>query len=119
MSRLNGKIELGGRYLTLNVNAFCDLEEAFGVPDFKGVMAIFAEQQEKASFRVIRTIITVAMRQDDPDLTEQEVGTIISEVGFEKASEALAAAVAQAFPSAQGDEGNARPTKSRGTGKVS
>ena len=119
MSRLNGRIELGGRFLTLNVNTFCDLEEAFGVDDFNGVMAKFAGQQDKASFRVIRTIIAVAMRQDDPSLTEKEAGLLISEVGLDKAAEAIGAALAQAFPDDQGDAGNEKPVKSRGAGSKS
>jgi hypothetical protein len=106
MSKIDGKLRLGNYTLTLNVNALCDLEEAFGVEDVNEVLAKLALLQERPSLRTLRTIFAVAMRQDHPEVTERDAGDLISEHGIEKASEVLGKALAQAFPDATSAEGN-------------
>lgn len=114
MSKLDGKLTLGEYTLTLNVNALCDLEEAFGVDDVNEVLAKLALLQERPSLRTLRTIFAVAMRQEHPEVTERDAGNLISEFGIDKASEVLGEAIAQAFPDPSEDEGN---VKAGGAGK--
>jgi len=118
MSKLDGKMKLGEHTLTFNVNALCDLEEAFDVDDINAVLAKISALQDKPSLRTIRTIFAVAMRQDNPDVTERDAGDLISEIGIDTAAEALGEAMAQAFPDETEEEvGNAKPR--RGAGKKS
>jgi hypothetical protein len=118
MSKLDGKISLGGHTLTFNVNTLCDLEEAFGADDINAVLAKIFDLQARPSLRTIRTIFAVAMRQDAPDCTEQDAGALITEIGIQRAAQALNDGIALAFPVQDGDEGNAKP-KTAGAGKKS
>jgi hypothetical protein len=120
MSKLDGKISLGGHTLTFNVNTLCDLEEAFGADDINVVLAKIFDLESKPSFRTIRTVFAVAMRQEAPETTEQEAGVLITEIGLSRAATALGEGIRLAFPDqdVDGDEGNARP-KAAGAGKKS
>lgn len=119
MSKLDGKFEVGGKTLTFNVNTFCDLEEAFGVDDVNVVLAKIQGLEEHPSLKVIRTLFTVALQQEHPDMSEKDAGLLIGEVGIEAAAEALMEAVSQAFPDADGEVGNAPKKKKPGTGRKS
>lgn len=121
MSKIDGSHSVGDYKLTFNVNALCDLEEAFGVDDVNEVVAKINTLQDKPSLRLLRTIFHVGFKQNHPDITEQQVGEIITEIGLEDASEALGQAIQKAFPDAveetDGEGDDSGKPKGAGTGK--
>lgn len=103
MSKFDGKFPIGEHTLTFNVNTFCDLEDEFEAQDVNEVLAIIQGLETKPSLKVIRSIFFVALRQEHPDISINDAGQLISDVGIEKAAEALGEAVAQAFPDDGGE----------------
>lgn len=118
MSKLDGRFALGDYTLVFNVNTFCDLEETFGAQDVNEVLAKIQGLESNPSLRVIRSIFAVALKQEHPEMTEADAGTLISEVGVQESAEALLQAIAQAFPDNESAEGNV-PKKRAGSGKRS
>ena len=116
MSKIDGKMKLGEFTVVLDINALCDLEEAFGVEDVNGVIEKIASLQERPSLRTIRTMFVVAARQEHPDVTQEDVGRAIQDVGLNAAAELLGDLCAAAFPDAEVDEGASAPKKRRGAG---
>lgn len=102
MATIKGDVRLGKYTLRMDFNALCDAEE-----DFPGIMQ---GQIDISSARKIRKMIGHALAAHHPDLTEREVGDVISEVGLDAVAQALADAMQAAFPSAEAGakSGNAR-----------
>lgn len=73
--RTNGTaIELGGREYNLKftLNAMAELEDKYG-----SVETAF-EQMEKGSFKAIRFVLWAALLEENEDLTEKQVGAMIT-----------------------------------------
>lgn len=123
MSKIDGTYPIGDHKLTFNVNALCDLEDAFGVDDVNQVVEKINQLQDKPSLRTIRTIFHVGLKQNHPEMTEQKAGEVISEIGIDKAAEALGKAIERAFPqsedSDQEGEDSGEPKQNPGTGEKS
>ena len=116
MSKVDGKMKLGEFTVVLDINALCDLEEAFGLDDVNGVIAKIGSLQEKPSLRTIRTMFAAAARQEHPDVTDVEIGHAIHELGLESAAELLGDLCAAAFPEADGKEVPSGGKKRKGAG---
>lgn len=118
MKRDGVSLEALGRSWTLrfSTNAFCDLEDATGL----GVTKIVETLQTDPSVRFIRTCFWATLRQDTPELTLEQAGDVVDEIGFVHAAALLGEAFAAAFPSQvetdESAEGNgAKATDGTGT----
>lgn len=102
MATIKGDVRLGDYTLRMDFNALCDAEE-----DFPGIMK---GQLELDTPRKIRSLVGYALTAHHPDLTEREVGDIISENGVEAVASAVAEAMKASFPSAEASvkSGNGR-----------
>jgi hypothetical protein len=99
-------IQLGGKTRTLKYgfNALVDLEDTLGIP-IQDLMKVFSRG---AKLRDLRAILWVGLRQEEPGLTQDDVGNMIeSAEDFKAIGEAIRAAMEAAFPPA---EKAAKPT---------
>lgn len=82
------------RHMKFDLNALVDLQEEHG-----NVIDVFTAGLEKQDFKLIRNLLFVSLRGDDPELTEQEVGAMITMNNLTdvigKLHEALSASVPQ------------------------
>lgn len=90
-------IKLGGKEKTLKftLNAFAELEEAYGSVD-KALEAV-----DSGSMKAIRKLLWAGLLHDDPNITEMEVGNMIDVRELIALGESLGNAIDQALP--QGD----------------
>lgn len=111
----------GKRYvLSYSVNALCALEDEIG----ESVIALSAKMQagEGASIRMIRTIFRAGLTDHQGEVTENEAGDIMSELGVAHASGLVERAFALAFPEVpRSDSGRPLAARARrdGTGRKS
>lgn len=103
MATVKGDVRLGQYTLRMDFNALCDAEE-----DFPGIMQ---GQLDLTSARKMRSMIGHALAAHHPDLTDRDVGDIISDYGIDTVGGALAEAVTAAFPSAEAGEKTGNPRK--------
>lgn len=107
MATIKGDVRLGDYTLRMDFNALCDAEE-----DFPGIMK---GQLELDTPRKIRSLVGYALAAHHPELSEREVGDIISENGVEAVASVLAEAMTASFPaagvSAKSGNGRKAPAK--------
>ncbi|WP_230769764.1 hypothetical protein [Sphingomonas sp. Leaf4] len=115
-------IELGDRKLTFafSTNALCAVEEAFDLPDITKLDTVLGDSP---SLRTIRTLFRIGLTDCQPDMTDDEAGDIMEEVGgLEPSLKLIMSAISIAFPEAK-PGGTANPLKGpksgRGTGRTS
>lgn len=111
MATLKGDVRLGNYTLRMDFNALCDAEE-----DFPGIMN---GEVDIGSPRKIRTMIRHALAAHHADLSDREVGDIISAEGVEASASALAEAMRASFPAASEASDNANPQKAPAKGSTS
>lgn len=87
------------RHLVFDLNAFCDLEERYD-----DVFTAMDKISNKPKFSDIRFILYVALRQEDENLTEKQTGKLITLKNVDKVVDAIAKAINEAMPEADGNE---------------
>ena len=95
--------------LVFSINALCSLEERLGV----GVAEIGAQMGESMRIGTLRTIFWAGLVTRH-DVTEEQAGDIITQIGPNEASQLIGKAFAAAFPEAA--KGTGRPQKAAGLG---
>ena len=102
---IRGEVDFqaGGEGYTflLDFNALCDLEE-----DMPGLMD---GKVELKSPKLIRKVFLVGLQARHPDLSEQDAGAIVHDVGLEKAADLIGQSFKASFPAAK--DGKAPPQK--------
>jgi hypothetical protein len=112
-------IEIGGkpRTLKIDLNALAEAEDRLKVSGMNDILPLL----ERVSVRAVRCILWVALIHEDPDLTEQEVGSWT--MNLQEVVNLLTKALGVAFTvpdDPKAAEGNgARPLAEAGTGKKS
>ena len=90
--------------LVFDFNALCTLEDEFGVDVSKIGDAVGAKASN------LRTVFRVGLSAHHPEMTDKEVGSIITDIGPTKAGEIITEAFTKSFP-AEAARGTARPPK--------
>lgn len=86
-------------HMRYSVNSLIELEDKLKQPMFE----IFkAATEGRVRLRDIRTLVWAGLIHENKQLTEQEAGEIIDEVGFNNVVELVGMAMAEAFPKVQG-----------------
>lgn len=114
MSKLKGEVSVeadGQRYtLAFSINALCKMEDMFG--EAVGDIATLGNKGKR--FNTMRNVFWCALADHHPDLTVDDAGRIITEIGIAKADELVGEAFALAFP-----EVKASPLAGKPAGKRS
>lgn len=102
---MKGEAKLGDYRIAYDFNALCDAEGIVG--------PIGAAMQEiaKGSFTTIRALLWAGLIKHHGDVGLNEAGSIIAQVGFAAASEAIGTAMQSAFPDVQEKLGNVKAAK--------
>lgn len=111
-----------GRSFTfcLSVNAICALEDHFE----KGIAAIGAMMADPANLRfgTMRAVFWAGLRDHHAELTLEDAGRVMSEMGIPEATDLIGKSFALAFPEVAGPLAKGQDSKSpkrAGTGKGS
>ncbi len=115
MATVNGEVSfeaVGARHtLRYGINELCRLEDRLGID----VAELGKKMAAGLNMRTLRTIFACGLSNDLADI---DAGTIIDEVGLQRAGELVAEAMQAAFPSAEGKV--QKPAKKpAGTGSIS
>lgn len=104
------RFEAGGAAYALrfDINAFCRIEAELGIESVAEFQAVL---KEKLSFTKLRKLFACGL---SPAATDEEAGTIMSELGIDRASEMLTQCIQASFPSGEGKAGNAGAAKAKG-----
>lgn len=73
------------RTLVFNLNTLVDVEESLGYS--------LSEMGENVSIKAMRTLLTAGLRHEDPELTEEFVGSLITLDNMGEVQEALGKAM--------------------------
>jgi hypothetical protein len=73
------------RVIKFDLNALIDVEESLGFS--------LAELGEKMSIKAMRTLLTAGLRHEDEELTERQVGSLITMDNMKEVQEALSVAM--------------------------
>lgn len=93
------KVELDKeRTLLFDLNAFCELEEAYG-----DINKAFKEL-EKMSFKAIRKLLHTGLIHEDEKLTEKQVGNMLSIENLADVANKLVEAFSQSMPEEKGNK---------------
>lgn len=98
--------------LRFDINAFCRIEDELGIQSVAEFQTVLREQ---LSFRKLRTLFACGL---SPASSEEQAGSIMSEIGLDRASAMLTECIQAAFPNAGGNpspKGTA-PAKSKKAG---
>jgi hypothetical protein len=85
-----GEVNLQGHTLCFDTNAMCTLEEVLQVDS---IQALAEKLAAKPSLRMLRQIVHVGLQRHDAELTLEQAGDVISDVGLSAATEAVVAAM--------------------------
>lgn len=84
--------------IKLGTNAMCEIEDATG----ESINTIGQSMNsEKFTMRLMRTVFFCGMADYHDKLTERQVGNILDEIGFDKASDIMMRAFVLATPEAK------------------
>ena len=100
-------VELGGktRSLIYDFNALVDLEEKLDLP----IIDLIQHLTGSVRLKDLRNILLVGLRHDDPELTAEQVGAMITDVKhFEVIGKSVKAALEAAFPPPEKKTGKQR-----------
>jgi hypothetical protein len=86
------------RNLKYDLNAFAELEERFG-----SVQKAF-EELEKQKLKAVRAVLWAGLIHEDPKLTEQQVGAMLSFGDLATILPAVTEAITAALPQVDGDD---------------
>lgn len=116
MNRLKGEsvLEVDGKPYTLvfDINALCEVEDELGMD----VDMLLAKYASGTSAKIVRGMIWAALQKNHP-CTVDEVGDLMSAVGFQESKQALERAMAAAFPPPEEvEEKNPPKRRKAGTG---
>ena len=73
------------RTIKFTLNTLIDAEDALGKP--------LTELGEKVSIRAVRTLLTAGLKHEEPELTEEYVGSLITMDNMAEVQEALGKAM--------------------------
>jgi len=92
--------EAGGRTYTLSysVNALCELEIALG--EGIGQLAARLADPDNLKVNVLRTFVWGGLRDHHAELTEEDAGRLMTEIGLSRAISIVLQAFLAAFPEA-------------------
>ena len=118
MAKRNGsvKLKVGRKSMTLrfSTNAMVLFEDTHDVP-FTRVMEYFERAgQGDISFKAMRALLYAGL-SDEHDISLEQAGELIDEIGFAVAMEKVAEAIMLAFPEQEEPAGNG-PPEGTGTG---
>lgn len=101
------------RKISLDLNHMAEFEELTG-KDFLRIVSL-------RSVRDIRALLYVCLKEDDPTLTEEEVGALVHVGNIETVSEALTRLMNQAAPDAPetGGDGDGPPPEAEASRSTS
>lgn len=91
-------IVVDGKSLTfrLGVNEMISIQNGLGFADDDA--KFLAALTNLRSFRAVRTIIHAGLQRDQPDLTEEQAGDIVTELGMARVAEVISEALRWAVP---------------------
>lgn len=93
--------------LQFDINAFCRVEAELGIESVAEFQAVL---KEKLSFTKLRKLFACGL---SPAASDEQAGTIMTELGIDRASEMLTQCIQAAFPNTkvQGGKGAGKPPK--------
>jgi hypothetical protein len=114
-NHLKGEVEIqaGGEKLTfrLGVNEMVRIQDALGLADDdqKFLLAL----SNLRSFRAVRTIVHSGLLRDQPEMTEEQAGDVVTELGMARVGEMIQQALRWALPDKKPDNGKREGQKPR------
>lgn len=105
--------------LVFDLNAFAELEGALGEPLERPLHRLLARQ---VALRDVRALVWAGLRARHPDVSLQEAGDLLAEVGLRPALSGLVPALIAALPKPEEATGSSRaspPPAAAGTGSGS
>lgn len=108
-NRLRGEVVIPGtdHVLRFTTNSICFLEDDLGrtIGDIAGSLQ---DEPDKASFKVIRSMVRAGLMHAQPKITAVEAGEVMDEAGFVVVVQVMSEALSAAFAGA--DDGEAPGT---------
>ncbi len=80
------------RHLRLDLNAFCELEDAHG-----DVFAVL-QGAEKGSLKALRAVVWAGLAHEDDSLTEKEIGKMINPGNLAEVAETIQEVISYYLP---------------------
>ena len=103
--------EKGRLTLVFDANAFCEIEDVLSTPERQvGMEEILGLIGKGMSMKAFRAILAGGLRKHH-QMSLEEVGELISEVGFDTLGKAVGEALMKAMPSKQAKGGNGTARK--------
>lgn len=98
--------------LCFSSNSVCEMEEHFGAP----ISEVGAMLDGSAKLSHIRAVLWFGLRRHHPELSEEDAGDVLDEIGHRAADELIGTAFQRAFPKAKkgAASGSGRPRKAKG-----
>lgn len=103
--------------LRYSANTLCEIEDAFDM----GVnrIATLLQDQEKLRLSHIRLVFHLGLKDRHPDMSLEDAGELISEIGIGRAAELFAEAFSASFPAQEGGDARPQVASRNGTGSPS
>lgn len=126
-NHLAGEVEVKalGKTLTfrLGVNEMLELQSDLGLADKDDSFLACFDEDKLRNLGVVRKIVRFGLKRDHPDLTLEEAGDIITELGLAKLQAVIKQALKWALPEPEpakegGAGGDARPSGGRHSSKT-
>lgn len=100
-NHLKGEVEVdlgSGKKLVfrLGVNEMIRIQDALGLADDDA--KFLAALSSLRSFKAVRTIVHSALLRDQPEVTEEEAGDVVTELGMQRVGEVIQQALRWALP---------------------
>lgn len=92
--------------LRFTINELCDVQDLFACR-----MEEMEARINAATIREMRSIVRIGLSEKHPELTDKDVGSIMTEANFATVLQKVGEAFVLAFPAAEGGENKARPPK--------
>ena len=117
-NHLKGEVEVSalGKSLTfrLGVNEMLEVQNALGLADKDDAFLAVFDSDRLRNLKTVRTIAFHGLRRDQPDITEQEAGDLVVEVGLLKFGEIIREALRWALPEKDEETRDGAPRPSPG-----
>ena len=95
------------RELVYNFNSFIALQEAFEAQGEEADLEEILKKAEKGKLKTIRTLLWAGLIDRNPDLTEEQVGRLLSPYNLQEVADKLTLAMNKSMPPAEKEATNA------------
>lgn len=111
-NKLTQGVRIGDYTIVVDMNAMCDLQDAFGLPDVNavlqklndGLMTKDKDGRQVVDLRTVRTLFRAGLVEHHGEMSDREAGKILNELGTEAVGGAVVEALFASMPEVKEEE---------------